>query len=98
MEVKGNMLKKMNKRGVAAINFLRASVISLVVAIITLTIGLNVNNTVTDTMTTGSAAANASALGTTGLAVFADYWSVIAIVIVLAVIIGLFGMFGSGQR
>ena len=90
-------LMKLNKRGIGALNMLVQGAITVLIAVITVSIAISVNENIKGSFTTNSAAYNAAAAGTTGLASFADYWVSIVSIIILVVIVGLFAYFrGAG--
>lgn len=73
--------------------------ILLVVVVVAVAIGAYILNTIGTTFTANSAAANVTTKGTAALATFSNWFTIIAIVVVAAIVIGLLvrSFYGGGQ-
>jgi len=93
-------LKPLSKKG--QLNTLAPAILALVFAAIVLVFGLVITQSLRDT--TGTAAAPTTAYNAAndtiaGLATFADFWEIIVLAIVIAVVIGLLlVVFGGRSR
>ena len=86
-----------NKRG--QIGGLATSILSLVFAAVVLVFGIVISQELRDTQTAGSDAYVTANKTLVGLGTFADFWEIIVLAIVIAVVIGLLlTVFGGGRR
>lgn len=81
------MEQKMHKKG--NIGMMVPAILSLILAAAILTFGLIITEKLRDTATTGSTAYLAANKTVAGLGTFADFWSIIVLAVVIAVVIGL---------
>lgn len=77
----------MSKKG--NINMMVPAILALILAAAILTFGLIITEKLRDTATTGSTAYLAANKTVAGLGTFADFWSIIVLAVVIAVVIGL---------
>lgn len=91
-----NIFKK-NKRG-QTIGSLAPAILSLVFAAIVLVFGLVISQELRDTQTAGTEAYTAANDTVVGLGTFADFWTIIVLAIVIAVVIGLLLAVFGGRR
>src|SRR3990167_11114278 len=86
-----------NKRG--QIGGLATSILSLVFAAVVLVFGIVISQELRDPQTAGSDAYVTANKTLVGLGTFADFWEIIVLAIVIAVVIGLLlTVFGGGRR
>lgn len=85
-----------NKKG--QISSLTPSVIAIGIAIIVLTMVFVILENLQTNLTAGGAARNATTTGITGLSKFSDFWTVIVIAVIAAVVIGLILSIFSGRK
>lgn len=84
------------KRG--NLGLLVPAIITLTVAAVVLTLGVVINQQLRNTQTAGSDAYLAANDTLTGLASFADFWTIIVVAIVAVIIIGLIvGLLSAGK-
>ena len=88
--------KMMNKRG--NIGMIVPAILALILAAAILTFGLIITEKLRDTATVGSEAYTAANKTVVGLGTFADFWSIIVLSVVIAVVIGLLLVVFSGQK
>jgi len=90
-------MRSINKKG--QINSLAPAILALVFAAIVLAFGLVISQSLRDTQTSGTEAYMAANKTIVGLATFADFWEIIVLAVVIAVVIGLLlVVFGGGRR
>lgn len=82
-----SILKHQNKKG--NIGMMVPAILALILAAAILTFGLIITEKLRDTATTGSTAWLAANKTVAGLGTFADFWSIIVLAVVIAVVIGL---------
>lgn len=75
------------KKGQAALAGIPSSALYIGVAVFTVAIVITLLATLQGTQTTGTAAYNATGAGIEGLGAFNDYWAVIVLIVVLAIVI-----------
>ncbi|KKL04707.1 hypothetical protein LCGC14_2613380 [marine sediment metagenome] len=76
-----------NKKG--QLNTLAPAILALVFAAIVLVFGLVITQSLRDTQTSGTEAFEAANKTVVGLGTFADFWEIIVLAVVIAVVIGL---------
>ena len=90
-------MRKLNNKG--QVQTLAPAILALVFAAIVLVFGLVISENLRDTQTAGSDAFEAANDTIIGLATFADFWEIIVLAIVIAIVIGLLlVVFGGGAR
>lgn len=87
---------KMQRKG--NINMIVPAILALVLAAAILTFGLIITEKLRDTATAGSVAYAAANKTVAGLGTFADFWSIIVLAIVIAVVVGLLLLVLSSRR
>ena len=80
-------MEKINKK--AQIQMLTPAILGLVFAAIVLVFGLVITQSLVDTTTNNSLAMTAGNKTIEGLGTFADFWEIIVLAVVIAVVIGL---------
>ena len=90
------METKMSKRG--NIGMIVPAILALILAAAILTFGLIITEKLRDTATVNSVAYVAANKTVVGLGTFADFWSIIVLSVVIAVVIGLLLVVFSGQK
>jgi hypothetical protein len=89
-----------NKKG--QVGGLSANVLQLGIAAIILVLVIVINQELRDTQTAGTEAYSAANKTVVGLGTFGDFWTIIVLAIVAAVVIGIvlgaFGGIGTGRR
>ncbi len=78
---------KTSKKG--NINMMVPAILALILAAAILTFGLIITEKLRDTATSGSVAWLAANKTVAGLGTFADFWSIIVLAVVIAVVVGL---------
>ena len=91
------MSKKNKKAQAFTISDLGTIAIALVVAAVILGMGATILQKIKDTQSAGTAAANASSFGLTGMNTLAEFIPTIAIVAVAAIVIGIILVFFGRQ-
>jgi len=92
-----NTLKPINKK--AQVGNLSGSIIALGVAAIVLVLVLTITQELRDTQDSGTEAYDAANETVVGIGTFADFWTIIVLAIIAAVVIGIiFGAFGGMIR
>lgn len=90
-------MRKISKKG--QIQQLTPAILALVFAAIVLVFGLVITQELTDTQASGTEAYRAGNLTVYGLGTFADFWEIIVLAVVIAVVIGLLLIvFGGAVR
>ena len=90
-------MKKFSKKG--QIQQLTPAILALVFAAIVLVFGLVITQNLTDTQATSTEAYKAGNKTVYGLGTFADFWQIIVLAVVIAVVIGLLlVVFGGAVR
>ena len=90
-------LKPMNDKG--QLNTLAPSILALVFGAVVLVLGLVISQQLRDTQTVGTDAFAAANKTLVGLGTFADFWEIIVLAIIIAVVIGLLlTVFGGRAR
>lgn len=90
-------LRKINSKG--QVGGLSGNVLALGIAAIVLVLVLVITQELRDTQTAGTVAHDAANDTVVGLGTFADFWTIIVLAIVAAVVIGIiFGAFGGLSR
>ena len=82
-----SVLASKNKKG--NLNLMVPAILALVLAAAILTFGLIISEKLRDTATAGGTAYLAANKTVTGLGTFGDFWSIIVLAVVIAVVIGL---------
>jgi len=77
----------LNKKG--QLSGLSGSILALILAAIFLVLGLVISQELRDTQTTGTEAYNAANDTVVGLGTFGDFWEIIVLAVVAAVVIGI---------
>jgi len=85
-----------NKKG--QVNSLAPAILSLVFAAVVLILGLVISQELRDTQTAGTDAYVAANDTLVGLATFADFWEIIVLAIITAIVIGLLLTVFGGKR
>lgn len=80
------------------INMIVPSILALVLAACILTFGLIITEKLRDTATVASQAYIAANKTVVGLGTFSDFWSIIVLAVVIAVVVGLLLMVLSSRR
>ena len=80
------------------INMIVPAILALVLAAAILTFGLIITEKLRDTATAGSSAFIAANKTVVGLGTFADFWSIIVLAVVIAVVVGLLLLVLSSRR
>ncbi len=76
-----------------ALGGLSNSAIAVIILVLVVSIGATILQTIQNTQTVNNSDFNVSASGLASLQTYADFFSVIVVVVVFAVIIGLFALF-----
>lgn len=90
------MDKGMNKKG--NLQLMTPAILALVFAAIVLVFGLVITQELVDTQGTTTEAYRAGNLTVVGLGTFADFWEIIVLAVVVAVVIGLLLIVFSSRR
>lgn len=86
-----------NKRG--QVGMMIPAILALILAACVLVFGLIITEKLRDTATVGSSAYIAANKTVVGLGTFSDFWSIIVLAVVIAVVIGLLlVVFSGGKR
>jgi ABC-type branched-subunit amino acid transport system permease subunit len=80
------------------LNLIVPAILALVLAASILVFGLIITEKLRDTATAGSAAYTAANKTVVGLGTFADFWSIIVLAVVIAVVVGLLLMVLSSRK
>ena len=91
-----SLLTKKSKKG--NLNLIVPAILALVLAASILVFGLIITEKLRDTATTGSEAFTAANKTVVGLGTFADFWSIIVLAVVIAVVVGLLLMVLSSRK